>query len=533
MKKHRTNTALSGRLRRFSVLLAAVLLLGGLPLSAGAAGVKNPVYPSWFSFPESCLSLANENVHIGPGYYQDAYGPLKGLLLWDLFESGGSHGLCYGLAVANAALLHGAPSVDGFFHADGSPAASVSDLQKGTVDGATALPLMSLLRYGYLLQAGTETALNYERTKNDAKGLYAAVSDFVYRGGPPVIVGLLGAYSSHQVLAVGLQGREDIVICDSNDPSRPYLMDFTGDRWSYSAAGMSWRSPRDTFDYAVNAELLYSGLLAAGETVFPEDYVYDAPQEAEGTAEVRRAGIAPLDGDWALLAYNDSLTCGAETTARVAFGAAPLWEEDDGLDYYWTPQTGTAALWNKEDAQQDFLLAGEGGGIMGRVPAGGSASAALAEDGPMALITGTEGDAAAVALLSLTGDALDGCVADGLLEGGELYAAAVPAGFLVDGLREFTVTFLRRGGEASEAVACAAGPVLIRGGYADFTVSRMGDVNGDGDLTPEDARLALRGAVALEDVSRFDFALCDYNGDGGLTPEDARLILRRTVGLRD
>ena len=60
-----------------------------------------------------------------------------------------------------------------------------------------------------------------------------------------------------------------------------------------------------------------------------------------------------------------------------------------------------------------------------------------------------------------------------------------------------------------------------------------GDADGDGRVTPEDARLALRIAVKLEpseDGSR-TFLAADVTRDGAVTPEDARLILRAAVGL--
>ena len=58
-----------------------------------------------------------------------------------------------------------------------------------------------------------------------------------------------------------------------------------------------------------------------------------------------------------------------------------------------------------------------------------------------------------------------------------------------------------------------------------------GDVNGDGKITSTDARLALRAAVGLEDLSEAVRRIADANGDGKLNSSDARLILRVAVGL--
>ena len=63
-----------------------------------------------------------------------------------------------------------------------------------------------------------------------------------------------------------------------------------------------------------------------------------------------------------------------------------------------------------------------------------------------------------------------------------------------------------------------------------------GDANFDGELTAEDARLALRCSVGLEEPLWWYWSndrqpLADLTGDGAVTAEDARAILRCSVGL--
>ena len=63
-----------------------------------------------------------------------------------------------------------------------------------------------------------------------------------------------------------------------------------------------------------------------------------------------------------------------------------------------------------------------------------------------------------------------------------------------------------------------------------------GDVDGDGTITPADARLALRASVGLEPnivKGTAAYKIADADGDDTLTPGDARLILRASVGLED
>ncbi len=63
----------------------------------------------------------------------------------------------------------------------------------------------------------------------------------------------------------------------------------------------------------------------------------------------------------------------------------------------------------------------------------------------------------------------------------------------------------------------------------EFTM--QGDMNADGSITTSDARIALRGAVGLEEMGTALRERADLDGDGNLTTADARLILRIAVGL--
>ena len=62
-----------------------------------------------------------------------------------------------------------------------------------------------------------------------------------------------------------------------------------------------------------------------------------------------------------------------------------------------------------------------------------------------------------------------------------------------------------------------------------------GDVDGDGNVTAADARLALRRAVELETYPEgsAEYLACDVDHDGKVTAGDARVILRAAVGLEE
>ena len=58
-----------------------------------------------------------------------------------------------------------------------------------------------------------------------------------------------------------------------------------------------------------------------------------------------------------------------------------------------------------------------------------------------------------------------------------------------------------------------------------------GDVNGDGKITADDARTALRASAKLENLNDKEKSAADVNGDGKVTADDARSILRKSAKL--
>ncbi len=64
-----------------------------------------------------------------------------------------------------------------------------------------------------------------------------------------------------------------------------------------------------------------------------------------------------------------------------------------------------------------------------------------------------------------------------------------------------------------------------------YTSFKKGDVDGDGEITAEDARAVLRTAADLEKLGDDKLAVADMNADGEITAEDARQILRESAGL--
>ncbi|MBQ8210776.1 MAG: bacterial Ig-like domain-containing protein [Clostridia bacterium] len=66
---------------------------------------------------------------------------------------------------------------------------------------------------------------------------------------------------------------------------------------------------------------------------------------------------------------------------------------------------------------------------------------------------------------------------------------------------------------------------------ADRPQRILGDVNGDGEITAADARLALRSSAMLEYLDENSFNAADVDFNGELTASDARKILRVSAGI--
>ena len=60
---------------------------------------------------------------------------------------------------------------------------------------------------------------------------------------------------------------------------------------------------------------------------------------------------------------------------------------------------------------------------------------------------------------------------------------------------------------------------------------KKGNVNGDGKITAEDERKALRASARLENLNEKEKSAADINRDGKVTADDARTILRKSARL--
>ena len=64
-------------------------------------------------------------------------------------------------------------------------------------------------------------------------------------------------------------------------------------------------------------------------------------------------------------------------------------------------------------------------------------------------------------------------------------------------------------------------------------IGALGDVDGDGDITANDALTILRASIGLAKLSPDETKLADADGDGSITANDALAVLRYSVGIID
>nr|MCR5781545.1 hypothetical protein [Clostridia bacterium] len=71
-----------------------------------------------------------------------------------------------------------------------------------------------------------------------------------------------------------------------------------------------------------------------------------------------------------------------------------------------------------------------------------------------------------------------------------------------------------------------------KGAFIRTGVVIAGDVNGDGQVLADDARLALRNSAKLEELDEQQFRAADVDGNGKVLADDARQILRYSAKLQ-
>ena len=65
----------------------------------------------------------------------------------------------------------------------------------------------------------------------------------------------------------------------------------------------------------------------------------------------------------------------------------------------------------------------------------------------------------------------------------------------------------------------------------DLDTDMLGDADGNGKITTNDAKLVLQYVVKLIGADDLNLKVCDVDGNGSITTNDAKLILQYVVEL--
>ncbi len=103
---------------------------------------------------------------------------------------------------------------------------------------------------------------------------------------------------------------------------------------------------------------------------------------------------------------------------------------------------------------------------------------------------------------------------------------------LVNELKITNYEVVRNGTKKADTDLVGTGDILKdKSNNKEYVISVLGDMNGDGKMTPADSTVALRSYVGLNQTGDDVKLAGDVNGDGKITPADSTIILRAYVGL--
>ena len=115
---------------------------------------------------------------------------------------------------------------------------------------------------------------------------------------------------------------------------------------------------------------------------------------------------------------------------------------------------------------------------------------------------------------------------------GKLYAAPQSTAELLT-LAGEGVTLTKDDAPVAADAKVGSGMVLTKADGTQETIIVKGDNDGDGDVTSNDARFALRVSVELEEQTDWQKDASLVTGGASVTSDDARKILRASVGLEE
>ncbi len=403
--------------------------------------ISGELFPSGYNFDEDSYNFENFIGWISEDYYTTMFGVEKGT---ELHKFRGSYkgGHCYGMAITTAATLIGAPEATDYIKWNLDYHQNLKSVNKGSISGTMGISAKDYIKYGHIYQDSVAGVISRNTNQNNITALKAAVSDYVYGNGLPVMIDLLGGDGNHTVLAVGIDG-EDILVNDSNVVSGYRKIDFNGSNWSYSAAGFSWNNTNTTLSFSTDVITPYLRIVArvyvAGANV-PED----ESSEISGAREIYATGMAVVDEDKLLIVdEKDSYTFNENDTIfsldGYSSGEANSYSE---ASLYWLSEGTVINANNTSGNNATLKLVGDELKISACLPENSTVTMEIDENGNNGINIRTEESADVVVTfttIDTEGELLDVDIS-GTADGSEITATQKETGILITGISDGTVT---------------------------------------------------------------------------------------------
>lgn len=296
-------------------------------------------YPDGYDPDLDKYGFGNLNKTIDVDYYKTIYGDVKGENLHKKYDKE-SHGVCFGMANTTASFIKNKNLLKTFsslsFDLETDEEITIIPNDLNSIDAADAssytssegISVLDYIKYVHITQYSSEVINTHKSTKNDLKGLYSAVQDFVDGNGQTVGIYLYNTklfgtkWNMHEILAVGVSEETDgyhIKINDSNNfhELTDFIIskDFTA--WKYEIPGKSnndgseycYSSENGGFSYGCWADLAYDTgwnaghidsnrrLMVITEEVIIENNVIEIPENIgnDATSETSETKLYWLD----------------------------------------------------------------------------------------------------------------------------------------------------------------------------------------------------------------------------------------------
>lgn len=538
-------------------------------------GDTTPVYPKGYQFPRDSYRFVNKPklFNVNDNMFKTMYYPAHSDSFdqfYDDQKSVANNGVCFGMVYTSAAILKGYPHVwdikTSYWY---DPRKSLNDVSKDDRFWLNNkyISMEDYILYAQIYQNSTEHLGAFNAgvyNASDGYDMHDDLQHFCRYIQSSILndsyVHILIRYfpnpeqeehESHSVLAVGLKGN-NILVYDPNSPGNlqeiKIVNTFTG--WSFSNP---WRANVEMNEK--NCILIAHGddlvkpyeILATGEKA---GYSVD---DEEGTGS-SITGADRLDGDKLLLYANDtSFRMDAEKSLRIDdMSSSDNLSETDGRreSLYWICKDKTVRISDVAADDSVFSLAGRTKIVKAHVCTGDQIEFTVDEDNNNvnAVIDGIKGQTYTLEVKTCTESEKDGFIISGSSGKKTITVAQTEGGLIADGFKDMTVSYFANE-EQTYSVSNMAendGPVLIfvdktrgsitirpAGSNETAVSSSPGDVNGDGRVNANDARLALRASAKLEVLTQEQALAADVDGNGHVYANDARQILRFAAKLQN